>query len=397
MVGCRVPCRTALGASLMAAFAACGPLGKPPPDAGTAPPDSGSVGSDGGLDGSFAAAPHPPLPILVNHGGPLLTGVSLVTVTWSGDPLATELSTFDGWLPRSGYWTSRLGEYGLAAGSQAASWQAPGPSPSMLSDAALRALLHEAIDAGFVPPPTPQRLYAVYPPPGTQVTETLDGGVYQGCVDFTGYHAAEPSPDAGDLFYAVVPRCPQHGLSAIDAMTWPASHEIAEASSDPEAVFGPAAPGWILLSPDPIAPSGGEVADLCDGSSAVVEGYRVAALYSNVAAGGGDRPCLPSAPGPMFGADANPFILSVPAGSSARTLLSVYSTAPLPAPLTLDILSEDPALTAFAGRSLVQNGDTVPLDLAVSDQAASGSSFLIEIVAGSSDYQSVTYVLVTVP
>jgi hypothetical protein len=47
---------------------------------------------------SFAAAPHPPQQLIPNQGGPILQAPSVITVTWSGDPLATQLQAFDAWL-----------------------------------------------------------------------------------------------------------------------------------------------------------------------------------------------------------------------------------------------------------------------------------------------------------
>jgi hypothetical protein len=366
------------------------PVDSGPMDAGTdaGPPDAG-----------FIPAADPPQAQVPYGGGPLLSQVAIVTVTWAGDPLASQLRAFDLWLPGSTYWSDSLEEYGIQPGTQVGVLGLDAGVPATLSDAEIQALLIAAIDGGEIPSPSPGLISAVYPPPGTLVAETYSGVTYHGCVDFTGYHSFVPLPgdggDGGFLVYTVVPRCPTSGVTDLEATSWASSHEIAEAATDPFALSGVALPGWALpVGPD--TPNGGELADLCENNPRSVEGNLVAALYSNRAADAGARPCVPSLAGPMFGAVATPNPLILQPGTSSPVSLLVYSSAPLSAPLTLKLIPYDPAaITAFASSALAENGDQVTVTVNLSAGVPSGYSFTLEVLLTSADgYRNSTFVAI---
>src|SRR5450631_1150 len=128
--------------------------GGPPMDGG--PLDAGA--DAGPPDAGFVPAADPPLPQVPYGGGPLLRQISIVTVTWAGDPLAGELRAFDLWLPASLYWQDSLAEYGVSPGAQIAVLGLDAGGPAMLSDAEIQALLLAAVDGGQIPSPGPETL-----------------------------------------------------------------------------------------------------------------------------------------------------------------------------------------------------------------------------------------------
>jgi hypothetical protein len=359
----------------------------------------GGPGDAGGGDAGFVPAANPPLPQVPYGGGPLLSQVAIVTVTWNGDPLADDLRAFDLWLPDSGYWRDSLGEYDIHPGARLGVLALDAGSPATLSDVEIQGLLLAAVDGGQLPPPSPELLATVYPPTGTLVSFTYAGNLFHGCADFTGYHSFVPlAPDGGDggyLVYTVVPRCPAAGFSDLDATSYASSHETAEAATDPFSTSGVAPPGWALPQ-GPSDPNGGELADLCAGNPRVVEGHLVVALYSNRAADAGARPCAPSPPGPLFGAVPSADTLTILPGTSGQVSLLVYSSAPLAAPLTLNLIPFDPAaLTASASSALAENGDRVTVTVWLNGGATSGSSFTLEALLSSADgYRATVFVAI---
>jgi hypothetical protein len=204
----------------------------------------------------FIAVAHAPLIQIPDQGGPRLANPSLVTVTWPGDPLVDALRAFGAWIPQSQYW-NMLSEYGVSTGTQAASVELSGAAPASLDAAQIITLLRTGIASGLVPPPVPNRLYVVYGPPATTITN----GTYVGCQQFVGFHDSTPPGTDPVLVYAIVPRCPTPGMTDLAVTTWTASHEIAEAATDPRDDL----PAWTTKPTDLRTPHGGEIGDLCLG------------------------------------------------------------------------------------------------------------------------------------
>ncbi len=86
------------------------------------------------------------------------------------------------------------------------------------------------------------------------------------CTDFGGYHGDIPLSTTEFVAYAVVPRCPNFGptITGLDAITGPASHELAEATTDP---FPSDNPAFVTVDSKHSYWSrllgGGEVGDMC--------------------------------------------------------------------------------------------------------------------------------------
>ena len=347
-------------------------------------------------DFAFPVAGHPPLPQIPFGGGATLNKVALVTVVWPNDSLASPIAAFDRWLPMSAYWTGTLAEYGIGAGTPSTVSISPSAAPSRLDDAEIRKLLVTGVNQGRLPAVTDSRLYDVYPPAATTVTASLGGVSGTGCVDFSGYHSAIATP-RGMLYYTVVPRCaPSGGLDALGVTTLAASHEIAEAATDPSALVDTA--GWLLSASDSSDPFGGEIGDLCRGYVVHADGYAVTALWSNRAAAAQQRPCVPAPSGPLFGAVLQPSALDVAVGNSAAANLTVYATGPLPARLILRGVSLSPSLIDVTLRTATaQNGDQLPFTVSASRSAVSGAYYLIAFTLSSADYHMDDYLIIHIP
>src|SRR3954467_8886544 len=113
----------------------------------------------------FMPAPHGPHLQVPNQGGPIVAHPELVTVTWTGDPLATTVAEFDAWMATSAYFKDAMSEYGIVPGSDGgAHVLSPAPA-AQITDADLRKILGDAIAAGTLPPRTADRIYVAYLPP----------------------------------------------------------------------------------------------------------------------------------------------------------------------------------------------------------------------------------------
>jgi hypothetical protein len=134
---------------------------------------------------------------------------------------------------------------------------------SLITDASIQAKIQADIKSGLLQAPDANRLYIVYVDPSVAV----DLGSGQGTTQqgILGYHGAFAGTDAAGnstvIHYAVVvtPGGAAHnsslGTSAIDQLTAVASHEIAEAVTDPNVNFGQL--GWY-------DPRRGEIGDVTE-------------------------------------------------------------------------------------------------------------------------------------
>jgi hypothetical protein len=284
----------------------------------------------------------------------------------------------------SAFWKTMMAEWGVGPGTHLTSYRVPTAAPASLDGKDIEALLGAAIAAGALPPPSASRIYAVYPPAGTTVTNFGSPG----CTAFQAYHFAFASgaADGGAGaygIYAVAPRCPTpNGMSVVDYTTWGMSHEIMEASSDPLYEH----PAFVINEQTPTTPEFGENADLCAGNPVTVEGHLVTRNWSNVAAKAGQRPCVPAPPGPMFGAFADPGGVSVAPGGTAKVNVHLYTSAPMPA-FTLDVYPSDPELSATLSAASGNNGDVLTLTVKASAAfVAQPGVSILGLYARSSDY-----------
>jgi hypothetical protein len=290
------------------------------PDVALSESDFGSVGVLATLSGppilpdpaTYHPAPHAPNGPLFYNGGPIIDSPSVITINYRDDPSASVYEGFDDWIVTSD-WLATIGaDYGIGLGTNQ-NIILDGPAPTSLLDSDIRTLLYELILDGGLPPPTSkdggqvaEQIYFLYLPAGTTVS---DNGLGQSCQNFGGYHS-ENDMAAMHFAYAVIPTCDPNAPYYQEQA---ASHELAEASSDPLVGTAPAYAnpadqnGWV-----------GEIGDLCtlygtgyqmpDGGPF----YSVQRIWSIGAADAGQQPCIPATRGPYANVspDAGPDIES---------------------------------------------------------------------------------------
>ena len=322
-------------------------------------------------------------PHLTYYGGPVLPNPKIFVVFWGSGLPDTTTSGIPGFV-RS-LLTSRfldpLVEYSagsahLGRGADADTITlSPQNASADLTDADIQAELNAQIASGGLPLADAATAYMIYFPPGIHITH----GTSHSCVSggFCGYHSALAS---GHPFTVLPDNGPGTGcdvgcgpLGAFDNLTTVSSHELAEAMTDPMAIYATTvAPplAWF----DSVASSLGEVADICDAQTqhiGAITGtaggtYKVQTLWSNA---GGD--CF------IARAEAVDFAVAVDSPSSAVatgsfmdvniTTTAVAGTAPS---LTLSVEGLPDGVHAQLTPSTVTAGALSTLRLSVDANAA---------------------------
>jgi len=256
------------------------------------------------------------VPQVADAGGPVMASPKVVPIFYAVDDPTTVASVEDflSKLNGSMYWNAWAPEYGVGNITALTPIMLTDPLTAYWDDSQIQAFLTNALQTNdpTFPAPDGNTIYAFFFPANVTITTTGvplgDGGTDAGvpdpnaesCTAFGGYHDNITLSNNMNVAYAVVPRCPSFGnLMGIDAITGPASHELAEASSDPFPSSNPAystvdAPHsyWSRLL------GGGEVGDMCaqlDSSFTKFPSlaYTVQRIWSNKAAVAGTDPCVP--------------------------------------------------------------------------------------------------------
>jgi hypothetical protein len=113
----------------------------------------------------FESALAGPLPQVPYQGGHTIQSVQLITVTFAGYSLRSEVEAFGDWLVQSNWLETVGAEYGAGAGTHVAKIALADPAPARITDAELQALLAQRIaDQSLPAPPSDvsDHLYAVY-------------------------------------------------------------------------------------------------------------------------------------------------------------------------------------------------------------------------------------------
>jgi hypothetical protein len=329
-----------------------------PRDDGSAPTRDAAAeaASDAGSGGDADAAPPfaVALPQVVSGGVAVLAHPRIVPVFHASDPMAAQIGQFLSALVGSSYWGQATSQYGVGALSLAPSVVLPGPPPGTISDKEIQALIASGIadDAGAWPAPTAGTIYAYFPSDSVTVTmEGSGGATLVSCTNFGGYHSYVDLGHGSAAEYSVVARCSDYlGLGGLDFVTMAATHEFAEASTDPTgggyASVNLAGSGWAITA------GGSEIGDLCklDPTAPIRPsdvGFLVQRLWSNAAAAAGHDPCLPLPPGDAYVLGVpeleqteiypGQYVmgLSVPPGSSKTVNVHFYADAPVAGTWTL--------------------------------------------------------------
>ena len=231
------------------------------------------------------------------------------TVVWPGDPYVARIEPFISWMLASDYWTGSLKEYGIGAGKSMGVITLPNPAPANITTKDLTDLVAMLVSTGQVPNPTINTNIAFFVPTNTIVS--YGGG--QSCVGggFGGFH--DDTGGKTPLVFSVIDECDDPGGKIFDGITQVASHELAEAASDPVGGNG-------FHGPQPLT----EIGDLCNftqqlsfdvpaNGSQPAERYWVQRYYSFATAKkGNEDPCLPVPyPRPFFNVTTDPPVMTI--------------------------------------------------------------------------------------
>jgi hypothetical protein len=239
---------------------------------------------------------------LVNNGGKILKNPTIVTVTWVGETNVDTFESFGDQLGPSSYWKSVTSEYGVGAAvsGTANHVRIATPAPATMGDADIPTLVQQGIASTTAPWPQPtgDSVYIIYIPAGTTFTLSGKEVCRQGV---GGYHDSTKVNGKGVAF-AVIPQC-----GGLDESTLSASHELAEASTDPYPMTTPA---YVGFDEDHLAWEFFQQFQSEDGDAC--EFYRDSAMqateipfvvqrqWSNAAAKAGHNPCVPSNPSQKY-------------------------------------------------------------------------------------------------
>jgi hypothetical protein len=290
-------------------LAACGS----DPDPVQPGPATGPVMIDGGMtpDAMDPGTPSTTYPAftpyigqLANQGGPVLKKPEIVTVTWNSDPNAATFEQFGDVIGASQYWKAVTSEYGvdLAVSRAANHVRITTAAPKSLSETDIETFIGSRVTtagSGW-PAPTENSVYILYIPAQTQVLlegqETCGQGV-------GGYHS-DISAGGRSLAYAVVPQC-----GDVNDSTLSASHELAEAATDPYPQTKPAFSGFKPehLAWDVFQTFESENGDACEfyqdaflGAGETDLPFAVQRQWSNARGAAGHHPCVPAPAVPYF-------------------------------------------------------------------------------------------------
>jgi hypothetical protein len=312
---------------------------------------SGASGNQ--TSGTSTGASHAPFPSVTYQDGNVLAAPKIVTVTFPGDALAPQLQAFGQSLASSAWWNAIRAGYCVNPGACVGDGTA-GTSVVLSTAAAssytdsdqggastLQQWLTSELASGELPKPdadaVTDTIYALYFP----ATTTIEFDGTKSCTDFDGYHTSM-TMGSQQVVYAVVNECAATSaypnvpaITVLQNATLSASHEIAEAASDPSALTT----GYYLDMNDPSSwgwndVEGGEIADLCvdpfglnqdqttDGS------FTAQRIWSIGQAASGRDPCNPVSAGVYFNAAPREPLFVVDVGGSATFPVDAFSTGP---------------------------------------------------------------------
>jgi hypothetical protein len=409
-----------IGAALLVAALPCACSGSPGSGAGAGSDAGADSGTDSGTgtgtdadtdagEGIGYPAPHPPMPHVVNSGGPVLAHPRVLPIVFARDPYQNDIETFASTLGQTAYWAATASEYGVGPLTGAPVVVVPDAPPAAITDPQVAAWLSAKMAAGALPLPDGSTIYSIYYPAQTVVTT---GNGATSCAAFYGYHDEGTAPNGAPFPYAIMPRCHNAWQTDLANLTDTSSHEFLEASTDPltrtaKAYYevDPDHYAWAIFASGPA-----EIGDMC---SNVVGApyyapqgfpYLVQRTWSNASAAAGHDPCVPALPGPFV--NAVPVLNDVvtidtgaakvttrgariPVGQTRTVEIDLYSDAPTSGPWKVQALDlaqlqmKAPSLNLALDRSTGQNGDKLSLSITPLRQGTYGLEvfFLVSAVA----------------
>jgi hypothetical protein len=350
------------------------------------------------------------MPQVVDSGGSVMKTPVFQSISFSGYDQTAQMDDLVATIGATSYWEGAVGEYGVGTPTVQPPVHLTEAAPSSIDDTAIQTWLQQKVAAGggFMAP-SASALYVISYPANTTIT--LQG--ITSCQQFGGYHNST-TVNGVSVAYAVVPECTFPNMTTLQTTTGSASHELAEAVTDPTPFATPPAYAqadathlyWELIL------GGGEIGDMCAQwpTSFFVPpsfAYQVQRPWSNAAAKAGHDPCQPELPGEVF-FNSVPIMsdtvqissqgqsyptggIQIAQGASRTIPVQLYSEAPVgPWNVAATNWPNTAANLSFAwDKASGQNGDTLQLTITVNafDASLGGDSFVIESQMGS----TVTY------
>jgi hypothetical protein len=412
----RVPLFMALASAFLAACG--GSSGNPPPgsDGGGQTGDSGldagvlaDSGTDGGMgsdagppadgggtadsgapgDSGFVLIPRTDWPVFQNpSGNPILADVQLVTITFEGYPFQTNVEALGDFIVTSP-WFQEIGrDYGIDAGTHIGKYRFSdydAGATATLSDANVESFIQGKISSAALPTPNAETLFMVYFPASITIS---NGAFGSSCTNFDGYHKADTAVTPS-FAYAVINDCSPGTSDELPEIEMTASHELAEAATDPfpNPLGKPAYQIRDLTSPWLASQIIAEIGDVCEGQRIQVDGpdagYTLQQIWSTSAAAANQAPCIPADPArPYFGITVSPASVQTSAAGSTVTFnVTGWSSGPFPA-WEIQQFAEPGPLTSFTptvsfGALTLDNGVSSPLGVTIPSSATAGSSGVV--------------------
>jgi hypothetical protein len=355
-------------------------------------------------------AMHGPMPQVTYQNGGLLLNPEIVTVTFPNDPLKQQLEEFGDGITQTCWWDAIRAGYCESSGMSCVGRGTVPAKPHVEMTAApatsytdtasggastMATFVQQQVSSGAFPAPNANTLYVLWFPASTTIT--LDGAA--SCQTFLGYHnSTTVTPPGGSntvVSYAVLPRC----QTTISGLTFDASHEIAEAATDPH--VGNNQVGFYLpmgnndaLAWDLIG--GGEIGDLCvdllgdslglkqdqtTAKGATGTTWTVQRLWSNANAAAGLDPCVPMPSNETYFNLAPPAgmnTIQLAVGATATYTATAFSSGPMNAwqLIAQDIAAlqgQQPYLQISltkggAAANTAQNGDQITVSITLLKQ-----------------------------
>jgi hypothetical protein len=274
------------------------------PDPSSATPVAPEL-DHGAVSTTYPAFP-PAMGQLRTSGGAVLKNPVIVTVTWPSDTRVNDLESLGDTVGAGNYWKVVASEYGSFAAISGAPnhVRLTDAAPASISDSELQTFVEThlaAADATSWPTPVSGNpVYILYLPETTDLILQGQSACAQGV---GGYHDST-TVNGHSVAYAIVPSC-----GDFSSVTLAASHELAEAATDPYPRSRPAWSGFqdTDLAWDIFQQFQSENGDACEfhrdseiapGESDVM--FTVQRQWSNKSAKAGHSPCVPAPKGEVF-------------------------------------------------------------------------------------------------
>ena len=344
---------------------------------------------------------------MLTSGGPVLAAPVLQSITFAGYDQQSQVDDFVAKVGATAYWHAAVGEYGVGAATvQPPVHLSTAPPSNPWDDSQIQSWLAQQVgsNSAFMQP-SQNALYVIFVPSSTTVT--LQGS--NSCQAFGGYHNST-TVNGQQVAYAVVPECSYPPMTTLQTTTGSASHELAEASTDPLPLTQ--TPAYDGVDQDhavwELALGGGEVGDMCarfPGSFFQPSGfgYTVQRIWSNASVKVGKDPCQPELAGETY-VGAVPLLsdavtisdqgqsiqtkgVQIAQGQSKTVPVQLYSEGPI-GPFTVaarDLSQSGTNLSFSWNQTTGQNGDVLQLTITVNaiDSQFGGDAFVVESAAGS--------------